>query len=264
MSEGSVAVPTPTSEVGAVARIPGVLFSPTKTFESIARRPTWLAPLILWTAFSLVVTAVILPRVDYDHLIRSSFERRGQTVPEDRIQSIVETQKRIAPMIYGGIAAVTPTAISLLVALVFWGAFKAFGWDTTFRQSFGATTHSFVPGVLASLLLLPILIAQGNGRSAEPGRHAAIEPRVSGRARLLQGAPLRAAVDRPLLVLVAGAPGPRVLGGGEGLAQVGGGSHPDDSGCSSSRSRAASRRCFEGAARDRRAERPQPGAAFVV
>lgn len=158
MSEGSVAVPTPTSEVGAVARIPGVLFSPTKTFESIARRPTWLAPLILWTAFSLIITAVILPRVDYDHLIRSSFERRGQTVPEDRIQSIVETQKRIAPMIYGGIAAVTPTAISLLVALVFWGAFKAFGWDATFRQSFGATTHSFVPGVLASLLLLPILI----------------------------------------------------------------------------------------------------------
>ncbi len=147
-------------ETGAIARVPGALFSPTKTFESIARRPTWLVPLLLWTIFSVAITAVILPRVDYEKVIRASMEKRGQTVPEERLQSIVETQKKIAPMIYGGIAVVTPAIISLLVALVFWGAFKAFGWDATFKQAFGVTTHAFLPGIFASLLLLPLLLRQ--------------------------------------------------------------------------------------------------------
>src|SRR5262249_17780362 len=35
---------------------------------------------------------------------------------------------------------------------------KAFGWDMTFRQTFGATTHAFLPNVLGALLLIPILI----------------------------------------------------------------------------------------------------------
>jgi Yip1-like protein len=152
--------PAPAPEVGAMARIPGALFSPAKTFESIARRPTWLPPLVLWTIFSIAVTAVILPRVDYEKIIRASFERRGQTIPEDRLQSIVESQKRIAPKIYGAIAVVTPAIISLLIALVFWGAFKAFGWDATFQQSFGVTTHAFLPGILASVLLLPLIVRQ--------------------------------------------------------------------------------------------------------
>jgi hypothetical protein len=141
-----------------MARLPGALFSPTKTFESITRHPTWLPPLVLWTIFSIAVTAVILPRVDYEKIVRASFEQRGQTVPEDRLQSIVESQKRIAPKIYGAIAVVTPAIIALLVAVVYWGAFKAFGWDATFSQFFGVTAHAFLPGILASVLLVPILV----------------------------------------------------------------------------------------------------------
>jgi Yip1 domain len=157
MSEAVAASSPSEQEVAPLARIPGALFSPTRTFESIARRPTWLPPLLLWTALSLVVTFVLLPRVDYDRMIRASIEKRGQTVPEERIQSIVETQKKMAPILYGVFGAVTPTLISLIVTLVFWGAFKAFGWDATFRQAFGATTHSFLPGVLGALVLLPVL-----------------------------------------------------------------------------------------------------------
>jgi hypothetical protein len=48
----------------------------------------------------------------------------------------------------------------VLVAAVFWGAFKAFGWDLTFRQAFGVTTHAFLPGVLGSLVFIPVLLGQ--------------------------------------------------------------------------------------------------------
>jgi len=150
----------PEPEVGSVARIPGALFSPTRTFESIARRPTWFPPLLLWTALSIVVTFLILPRIDYDRMIRGALEKRGQTLPEERVQSIIEGQKKMAPVLYGGIAVVAPTVVSLIVTLVFWGAFKAFGWDATFRQAFGATAHGFLPGVLGSLILIPVLMGR--------------------------------------------------------------------------------------------------------
>lgn len=143
-----------------MARIPGAVFSPVATFESIARRPTWIAPLVIWTAVSLSFTFVLLPRVDFDRMIRGSIEKRGTTLPEERIQSIIERQKAIAPVLYHTTAVVSPAAMSLLVALVFWGAFKAFGWDVTFRQSFGATTHAFLPAVVGSLLFLPVLLRQ--------------------------------------------------------------------------------------------------------
>jgi hypothetical protein len=155
-----IAIPSAASEaeIGALARLPGAILSPGPTFASIARRPTWLAPLLLWTGLSLVVTAILLPRVDYERMVRSAFERRGQTVSEEQIQTFADKQKKIAPVLYNAIATVSPTFVSMLVAVVLWGCFKAFGWDVTFGQSFGATTHAFLPDIFASLLLIPILL----------------------------------------------------------------------------------------------------------
>ena len=146
--------------VSAVGRIPGVFFSPVATFDSIAKRPTWLPPLLLWTAVSVLFTAFLVPRIDYDRMIRGQMERRGQSVPEERIQAAVAMQKKIAPIAYNVIAAVTPTAVSLLVAVVLWGAFKAFGWDLSYRQAFGTTTHAFLPGVLGSVILFLVVLRQ--------------------------------------------------------------------------------------------------------
>src|SRR6476469_6524001 len=98
----------------AVGRIPGAFFSPVKTFESIARRPTWVAPLILWTALSLVVTAVLLPKINYEQLTREAMQKRGQTVSEDRLASIVEQQKKIGGVIAWVFGAISPLGLSLI------------------------------------------------------------------------------------------------------------------------------------------------------
>jgi Yip1 domain len=143
-----------------LARIPGVFFSPMRTFEAIARRPTWIAPVILWVLCSLGFSAVLLPRIDVEKMMRERFERSGRAVSEEQLRSIVERQRRFAPVFgYFG-AAAGPVAVSLLVAAVLWGSFRAFGWDTTYPQALGATTHAFLPGVLGSLLLLPLVARQ--------------------------------------------------------------------------------------------------------
>jgi hypothetical protein len=152
--------PAPASGDSALARIPGVFFSPTRTFESIARRPTWIAPVILWVLCSLAVSAVLLPRMDYEKMTKERLEKSGRTVPEEQVQSIVERQKKFGPVFGYFLAVAIPILISLLTAVILWGSFRAFGWDTSYPQSLGVTTHAFLPGVLGSLLLLPLIARQ--------------------------------------------------------------------------------------------------------
>jgi hypothetical protein len=144
----------------AFGRIPGVFFSPGNTFEAIARRPTWLLPMILWILCSLAVSAVLVPRMDFEKMTRDRIEKSGRTIPEDQLQTMVERQKQFAPIFAYGGAALAPVVIGLLTAVIFWGAFRAFGWDVTFPQSFGATMHGYLPAILGSLLLLPLLARQ--------------------------------------------------------------------------------------------------------
>jgi hypothetical protein len=136
-----------------LARVAGVFAFPGPTFASIARRPGWLVPLVLSTLLSIAATAAVLPRLDFDSAVRERLAKRERTLPEDRIEQIVKTQKRFAGLTYVW-AAVAPTAIALLLALVFWMSFKAFGWEPTYRQSFGVTTHALLPSIGASMLLI--------------------------------------------------------------------------------------------------------------
>lgn len=147
-------------EVSAVGRIPGAFFSPVRTFESIARRPTWLAPLLLWTILSVATTALLLPKIDYEQMTREAMQRRGQTIPEDRLASIVERQKKFGSIFgwVGGVAS--PAVLSALVAVVIWGSFKVFGYDARFSQAFGVTTHSYLPGVLKGAFLMLLVSRQ--------------------------------------------------------------------------------------------------------
>ena len=152
-------VPDAASE-SALARIPGVFFSPVKTFESIARRPTWIAPLILMTAMSLGLTAAVLQKIDYDQVIRQAMQKRGQTIPEDRVSSIIERQKKFGGIFGWFFGVAGPTVACLVSAVVIWCAFKAFGWDARFSQALGVTTHAFLPGTLKSALLLFLVSRQ--------------------------------------------------------------------------------------------------------
>jgi len=144
----------------ALSRIVGVFFSPGRTFESIAERPTWLLPVILWVLCSVAVSAALVPRMDFEKMMRERFERSGQKVSDEQLQTIVERQKRFAPVFgyFGAVAA--PVLISLLVAVILWGSLRAFGWDTSYPQSLGATAHAFLPSVVGSLLLIPLVVRQ--------------------------------------------------------------------------------------------------------
>jgi len=153
---GAAAAPLPGDS--AIARIPGTFFSPGKTFEAIARRPTWILPVALWVILSLAITAVLLPKIDFEKMVRDRIEKSGQKVSDEQLQTYVARQKSIAPAISYFIGFAAPLVVTFVCAVVIWGAFKAFGWDVTYKQSLGVTSHGFLPGVLGAVLLLPLLV----------------------------------------------------------------------------------------------------------
>lgn len=146
--------PTPDSFDSPLARVAGVFASPGPTFASIARRPGWVLPLVISTVLSLAATAAIVPRIDFDAAVRERLAARDQSIPEDRVEQIVAAQKKFGGFIAYVSGLLAPTLITLLLALVFWTSFKAFGWEVTFRKSLGVTAHALLPSIGASMLLI--------------------------------------------------------------------------------------------------------------
>ncbi|MEO8347947.1 MAG: Yip1 family protein [Acidobacteriota bacterium] len=134
-------------------RVVGVFIAPARTFESIARKPGWVLPLLIATVLSIVATAVLLPRMDFEASLREQLTARDEAVSEERVERILEAQKRFSGLVYV-LGALAPTVITLLLAGVFWLSFKAFGWDHTFKQSLGVTSHAYLPNCLAAILLI--------------------------------------------------------------------------------------------------------------
>lgn len=136
-----------------LGRVVGVFIAPGRTFASIARKPGWVAPLLLWTVFSALATAVLLPRLDFEAAVREQLAAREESVSEERVERIVAAQKRFSGIAYVW-GALAPTVIAMLIASIFWLSFKAFGWDLSFKQSLGVTSHAFLPNCLSALLLI--------------------------------------------------------------------------------------------------------------
>lgn len=136
-----------------LARVAGVFGSPGPTFASIARRPGWVLPIVIATLLSIAATAAVLPRIDFDTAVRERLAARGVTMPEERVERIVDAQKKFSGLGYVW-ALLANLLITLGLAAVFWVSFKAFGWDVAFRQSFGITSHALLPYIGTSMLLI--------------------------------------------------------------------------------------------------------------
>ena len=67
MGEVGAAAGAPASKGpdSAIGRIVGALIFPVRTFAAIAARPTFLAPLELWTGLSFLVSELVLTRTDW-------------------------------------------------------------------------------------------------------------------------------------------------------------------------------------------------------
>ncbi len=152
-------IPTPEAQapINHFGRMMGALFSPKATFEDIARRPSWIAPIVLLTILGLCLSYMMNQRVDWNSFIRQQAEKspRFAQLSEEQKQQALGPQTKYAPMIAYAFGLLGPGVFAVILALIYWGAFNLLtGAGLRFGGSFGIAAHAFVPSALASVLAI--------------------------------------------------------------------------------------------------------------
>ncbi len=145
--------PAPDAPTGSLERLGGVLFSPDDTFREIAARPNVFAPLALLVVVTLISTVLLLPRMDFETMMRDQMERSGrasQMAPGD-LDRAVRMSASFAKVI-GYVSPVIVIIMVVIVAGVLLVTFRMFGGEGTFKQAFSVTLYAWVPVIIRSLI----------------------------------------------------------------------------------------------------------------
>src|ERR1700675_4531664 len=123
-------LPESAPSVSSVGRIFGAIFSPKPTFESIARRPTWILPLVLISILSIVIIFIFGQRVGWrSFMVRQDQQnsrvqkQMDQMTPEQR-DKMLDQQTKIAPIFgYGG-GVLGVFIVAVFIAAILMAAFN--------------------------------------------------------------------------------------------------------------------------------------------
>jgi len=145
------------------ARMIGVLFSPDPTFGSIARRPDWVVPLMLFIVVGYISTALILPRMDWGAIAAMQEEQikaKNPNMSQDDLDRM-SRMSAAAGKVFGWIAPLMGVIWYLIVALVLWLAFRLFGGEGTFKQAWSTTLYAWVPLFINGIILTIVAVLRG-------------------------------------------------------------------------------------------------------
>lgn len=164
MAATTTAAPQAPQSIGAIGRVIGAIVNPRPTFEDIARKPSWLVPLIVLIIVQCAITAIFTQRVGWKAFMEKqiaqspSAQRRMEQLPPEQRQQIIDRQAQFASIFgYIGVIVGVPV-VALIVAAIFMGIFNATSSaELDFKTSFGIISHSYMPGLIAALLGILIL-----------------------------------------------------------------------------------------------------------
>jgi hypothetical protein len=156
-------VPAP---INHFARIIGVFFSPQSTFEDVARRPSWVLPVLLMTALGLVMAVVMNQKIDWRDVASKRIEessRAANLSAEQKEQQIAMSAKFSPGFVYG-LGLLGPILGVLIVAAVLLLAYNVIGGaNANFSVSMGIVSHAYLVTIVSTLLLILILFLKPPG-----------------------------------------------------------------------------------------------------
>jgi hypothetical protein len=150
-------------EDSGFGRLIGALVSPVKTFRSIAERPTWGAALAVLLIASTAVGVLMSQRIDKNDMRKSIQQRmeksQGQATPE-QVDRAVQISEKVSA-VTRWLIPLFVVVIDLLIALLFFAAFRFFaGSEIPYGTSFSVLLHAYLPGLVAALLTLPLILSR--------------------------------------------------------------------------------------------------------
>ena len=162
IKEGSTTPGGP--EPGAFARMTGVLFSPGKTFESVARKPgwDWVVPVVLLMALALVGGIYINPKLDTDGAVKEAMKRidaNANISAEQKEQIKGRIEGQFAAVKSGWVRFLGPCFVLLpvfFVPLFYLGIAKAFGAARGYIPIVAGYAYCQVPQILKAIVGLGV------------------------------------------------------------------------------------------------------------
>jgi hypothetical protein len=147
-------------EMGVVARLTGVLFSPGKTFESIARKPgwDWLVPVALLIGLTVIGGIFINPKLDTETAMKDTMKRieaRGNMSDAQREQIEKTVEKQYAFVKTGWGRFLGPPVILLVlffVPAVYLGIAKAMGVSARYGTILAGYGYCQVPQFIKGII----------------------------------------------------------------------------------------------------------------
>jgi hypothetical protein len=160
MTESAPGSTTP--ELGALARVAGVFFSPARTFESIARKPgwDWLVPIVLCMAAFFVSQSATVTKIDVDDAVKMQMKfvdkmSQGRLTEQKRAEIVEQTrqgmEKEKSP-VRRGLTTLFIFIPVLIVPLIYHGIAAAFGAKTKYFTVLAGYAYTQVIQVLPQLL----------------------------------------------------------------------------------------------------------------
>jgi len=180
----TVASPAPEepATLGPLSRIVGVLFNPKPTFADIARRPNWVAPMILLFVVYLSLNFALVKRADWvevtkDQIAKSKFAARQiEQLPEDQRARAIEQGAARAKVVRYVRGVIGWPLLILVSSAIYLGAFKLLGGArTNFAAAFAVTTFAHLPMGLRELIAIPVTFLK-DPASIDPENFLASNP----------------------------------------------------------------------------------------
>jgi hypothetical protein len=166
MATTPVPAPEAQAPINHFGRIIGVFFSPKETFGSIARRPSWILPVVLMTVLGCIVGFTMDKRIDWREVASKRIEEspRAAQLSADQKEQQIAMGAKISPYFAYGFGLLGPILLAVIVSGVMLGAYNLLGGaGANFKVSIAIVSHAYVVTLVSSLLLLLILFLKQPG-----------------------------------------------------------------------------------------------------
>jgi len=172
-----------------ISRLFGVFFEPKKTFEDIAERPRWLAPVLITIVASLVLIYLFNTHIGWESYLHRVFDNnpRVQQLTAEQRESAFNLQMRILPVAtYGGAVVGTPLTLAFM-ALIAMGIIRGLlGAPIRYGQAFAVMAYAWLPRVIFTGLSIAVMFLKNpddfdiqNSFASNPG--AFMDPQKTSR-----------------------------------------------------------------------------------
>lgn len=156
---------------GFLSTLVGVYTDPIATFQAIAARPVFLAPLIAIVLVNAAFTFVWLRKSDHVEVVRAQLEETGilDRIPPDEQPAALQRQARILPLFaWLGPLVFLPLIMVGLAGLFLFTYRFFYAADTTFPQSLAVLSWSFCAFYLLATAMLVLVLSLKGDWSVDP------------------------------------------------------------------------------------------------